>query len=64
MTEEPDTMTVKETCARLDISRDTLYRRMKDKVLVPLPRNQMQARTPLHFRRADVERLAQPRTEG
>ena len=57
-------MTVKETCARLDISRDTLYRRMKDKVLVPLPRNQMQSRTPLRFDRADVERLAQPRKEG
>ena len=64
MTQETNTMTVKETCARLDISRDTLYRRMKDKVLVPLPRNQMQSRTPLRFDRADVERLAQPRKEG
>ena len=51
-------MTVKETCARLDISRDTLYRRMKEQVIVPLPRNQVQTRTPLRFRRADVERLA------
>ena len=54
-------MTVKQTCAVLDISRDTLYRRMKAGTILPVPRNLAQSKTPLKFLRADVLALAQPR---
>ena len=67
-------MTVKETCARLDISRDTLYRRIDAGLIKPLPKqNPALLREPLRFDPADVERLAQglaasclsqPRKEG
>ena len=57
---ETETMTTKQTCARLGISRDTLYRRIDAGIIQPIPRNQIQDRSPLKFRREDVERLAQP----
>lgn len=50
-------MTVKETCVALGISRDTLYRRMKAKVIEPIPRNRAQIKTPLRFRKEDVDAL-------
>ena len=51
-------MTVKEVLAELGISRSTLYERMKDGTLTPLPKPPaLRRQRVLLFRREDVERL-------
>lgn len=53
-----DIMTIKDVLAELGISRTTLYERMKEGVLVPLPRAPgLRRQSRLTFRREDVERL-------
>ena len=52
-------MTTTEVCNYLRISRPTLYKRIKDNRLKPLPRENLALDIePLRFNRADVERLA------
>lgn len=58
MGEGEETMTVKEVLAELGISRSTLYERMKDGTLTPLPKPPaLRRQRVLLFRREDVERL-------
>ena len=55
-------MTTTEVCNYLRISRPTLYKRIKDNRLKPLPRENFALDIePLRFNRADVERLASAR---
>ena len=54
-------MNTNEVCAYLNMSRPTLFKRIRDKRITPLPKNNPALdREPLRFARADVERLAQP----
>jgi DNA-binding transcriptional MerR regulator len=57
MKQEPKSMSVKEVCAALNISHDTLSRRTEQGLIAPLPRNPALSKAPLRFRPADVERL-------
>ncbi len=56
--ERGDTMSTKEVCAALGISRTALYDWMREGRIAPLPpQYPAKRRQPLRFRRADVERL-------
>ena len=51
-------MNTNEACAYLQISRPTLFKRIRDKRITPLPKlNPALDREPLRFRPEDVERL-------
>lgn len=58
---EYDLLSTQETLAALDISRTQLYRLMKRGRIAPVNKPiEAKKQVPLRFRRADVERLAQP----
>ncbi len=50
-------MTTKEVLEYLEISRPTLYKRIEEGLIAPLPRPAVLRKSPLEFRRPDVERL-------
>ena len=51
-------MTIKEVMSELGLSRDSVYRRIRDKQLEPLPKlNPNRRIEALRFRPEDVERL-------
>ena len=51
-------MTIKEVMSELGLSRDSVYRRIRDKQIEPLPKlNPNRRIEPLRFRVEDVERL-------
>lgn len=56
---EEDTMTVAEVMKELGISRTTLYKRIRDGDIVPLPptNTAYKRQRVLRFRREDVERI-------
>lgn len=55
-----ETMSTKEVCEYLEISRTALYDWMRAGRLHPLPKqNPAKRKEPLRFLRADVERLRQ-----
>jgi len=57
-TDTTDVMTIKEVMDELGLSRDTLYRRIRNKELVPMPKlNPYRRKEKLRFRLEDVERL-------
>ncbi len=61
MTEEGETMTTREVCAALKISRKTLYAWVRKGWLQPLPgEHPIKRRQPRKWLRADVERLMRP----
>lgn len=52
-------MTVKEACEKLRISRQTLYRRIEEGAITPLPKAPgAKINYPLRFKAEDIERLA------
>ena len=60
-------MTIKDVMSELGLSRDSVYRRIRDKQLEPLPKlNPNRRIEPLRFRPEDVERLKEnpPRVEA
>ena len=57
----PEVLDIEEAKAILGLSRTTIYKRINDGVLHPVPMPPAARKRPrLLFRRADVERLAQP----
>jgi predicted site-specific integrase-resolvase len=52
-----NTMTIKEVCDMLSISRSTLYRRIKQGLIEPIKPNPSLLNQPLIFRREEVEKL-------
>ena len=57
-TDMTDVMTIQEVMDELGLSRDTLYRRIRDKQIVPMPKiNPLLRIEKLRFRMEDVERL-------
>ena len=61
MLDYPDTLSADETMALLRVSRTTLYRLRQRGVIEPVEKpSVVKKQVPLRFRRADVERLAQP----
>ena len=60
-------MNTNEVCAYLNMSRPTLFKRIRDRRITPLPKlNPALDREPLRFRPEDVERLKEnpPRVEA
>lgn len=57
-------MTVKEACEKLRISRVTLYRRIEEGALTPLPKAPgAKINYPMRFKSEDIERLARGETQ-
>lgn len=54
---EPELLNTAQALAELGVSRDTLYRRIKDKEIVPIIKNPALRRQPFLFRREDIDRL-------